>query len=115
MSYDVSLRVKVEGIDAYTTIADGPNITWNVRELIEKSSGWCIKNEAGNGSVYDWYEKIQRGIRELTFNPEEYRQYESPNGWGTVEGTLEFYRDCIEMIESVYQTELLHVAEVYVC
>lgn len=104
MSYSISFRVKVEGTNEYVepsfVIREGihPNITWNVRELIEQSSGWDIQNEGPNGTIKEWAEKIKEGKKNLAENPEKYRKYESPNGWGTVEGTLHFYKDCLSMI-----------------
>lgn len=119
MSYDVTLRVKVEGIDKYIVVADNCcNITWNVRELIKQSSGWDIKNEASNGPVKEWEEKIYKGVQELKFHPEKYKKYEAPNGWGTVQGTLGFYQRCLEMVknfeEDWYTRDLMPVAIVWV-
>ena len=119
MSYDVSIKVKVEGIDKYIAPKDEScNITWNVRDLIKQSSGWDIHNEASNGPVKEWEEKILTGIKELSCHPEKYKQYEAPNGWGTVRGTLDFYRRCYDMIrdfeEDYYTRDLLPVAVVWV-
>ena len=94
MSYDVSIRVKAEGVDAYVEAEWLSNITWNVKELIKQSSGWDIRNCDTNGPVMPWLDKIEAGIRELVGRPEVYRQYEAKNGWGTVEGTLTFFKDC---------------------
>ena len=91
MSYDVSIRVKVENADYFLAVpldTDGANVTWNVRELILQSSGWDIKNEDSNGFAIDLYPKILEGIRNLVTNPDAYMAYESPNGWGTIKGTL---------------------------
>ena len=98
MSYDMVLKAKVERErhNKYVHVADGGGITWNVHELIEKSSGWTIKNEANNGLAEDIGKLIERGIYELETSPEEYEQYESPNGWGTIDGTLNFYRYLLE-------------------
>lgn len=96
MSYDVSIRLPVKGLeDKWVEVADLGNITWNVRELIKQSSGWEIKNEDNNGGVLAWMEKIEHGRRELWANPDKYKQYEAPNGWGTVEGTRRFYDICL--------------------
>lgn len=117
MSYDVGIRVKVENKPVYVSVSNyDPNITWNVKELIYQSSGWEIKNCASNGLAIEWIKKIQKGIKELTKNPEKYRQYEASNGWGTVEGTLSFYRHCIEMFDDfmLYYEELSDVAVVWV-
>lgn len=116
MSYDVSIKVKVEGLDHYVFVYDLGNITWNVRELIRQSSGWDIKNEAPNGPLQPWLEKIRAGIKELEQHPGKYRQYEARNGWGTVEGTLEFYRHCVHNAEKFLKRrkQLLPAAVVYV-
>ena len=99
MSYDISLKVKVDGIDKFVSVADGGNITWNVRELIEKSSGWDIKNEDNNGTAEQIGLLIEKGMHELETNPKAYRQYEAPNGWGTVEGTLRFFKHLYEVCQ----------------
>jgi len=96
MSYDISLKVKVEGVDKYVECAEGGNTTWNVRTLIEKSSGWSIQNCDNNGTAEALGKLIEKGICELENNPEQYKQYEAPNGWGTVESTLHFYKYLLE-------------------
>lgn len=117
MSYDVSIRLPVKGLeDRYVEVADLGNITWNVRELIKQSSGWEIKNESNNGDLLPWMQMIRRGISELENNPDQYRQYESPNGWGTIQGTLNFYKYCIENAEGwiSWSEDLLPAAVVWV-
>ena len=91
MSYDISFRVKVEGLDNVYVEPYGDNtdanITWNVREMIIKSTGlenWCT--EGCLGLCKDIIPHIANGLAELEKHPEKYKQYESPNGWGTVKG-----------------------------
>ena len=49
MSYDISFKVKVEGIDQYVNVGDcDANITWNVRKIITHSTGLEWKNDANN-------------------------------------------------------------------
>ena len=97
MSYDISFKVKVEGIDQYVKVGDcDANITWNVRKIIEYSTGLEWKNEANNGLCIDVIPKIQKGLDELLVYPEKYKEYESPNGWGTVCGTINFFNRIIE-------------------
>lgn len=92
MSYDIDFRVKVEGVDKYISVGDcDANITWNVRKIIELSTGLPWKNEENNGLCKDVIPHIEWGLHELKTNGEEYKQYESPNGWGTVEGTIRFF------------------------
>jgi hypothetical protein len=100
MSYDISFRVKVEGIDRYVDAFEcDANITWNVRKIIELSTGLPWVNEANNGYVKDIIPSILKGYKELTEHPEKYKKYEAPNGWGTVEGTARFFIKIIETWE----------------
>lgn len=92
MSYDIAFRVKVDGVDAYVDVGEcSANVTWNVRKMIEVSTGLPWKNEANNGLCVDVIPKIIDGYKELTVRPSKYRQYEASNGWGTVEGTRNFF------------------------
>lgn len=97
MSYDISFRVKIEGVDCYVEVGDcEANTTWNVREMIVKSTGLPWYNCANNGFCKDIMDNIERGFNELTFNPGKYKQYEAKNGWGTVETTREFFRNILD-------------------
>lgn len=92
MSYDIRFKVKVEGTDKYVDVGNCyANITWNVRKIIELSTGLPWKNEANNGYCKDVMPAIERGFIELHTNPEKYKPYEATNGWGTVRGTQSFF------------------------
>ena len=95
------LKVKVEGLDIYAPVAWGDivNITWNVHELIKHSSGWDIDNEKNNGTAEDIAKFIVHGINELEQHPDKYKKYEAHNGWGTVKGTLKFYRKFLPYLQ----------------
>lgn len=96
MSYNISFKVKVEGIDKYVEVGNcHANITWNVRKIIELSTGLPWENEANNGLCKDIIPCIEKGYNELLYYPEKYKQYEAPNGWGTVEGTKKFFGDIL--------------------
>lgn len=97
MSYDIDFRVKVEGADHYVSVGDcDANITWNVRKIIELSTGLPWLNEENNGFCKDIIPRIEQGLEELKNHPERYKPYEAPNGWGTVEGTIRFYEDIVK-------------------
>lgn len=92
MSYDITFRVKVEGVEQYVTIGDcDANITWNVRKIIELSTGLPWLNEENNGYCKDVIPKIADRLAELHKHPEKYKPYEAKNGWGTVAGTIRFF------------------------
>lgn len=98
MSYDISFKVKVEGLeDTYVRVGEcDANITWNVREMIVKSTGLEWKNEQNNGLCKDVIPYIANGYAELTKHPEKYKQYEAENGWGTVQGCKRFFRQILD-------------------
>lgn len=59
MSYDITFKVKVDGTDQYVPIGCcGANITWNVRKIIELSTGLPWLNEENNGFCKDVIPKI---------------------------------------------------------
>lgn len=92
MSYDIIFRVKVEGIDKWVEVGDcDANVTWNVRKIIELSTGLPWKNCENNGYCKDVIPRIEAGLLELKTFPEKYKQYEAKNGWGTVEGVIYFF------------------------
>lgn len=106
MSYDISFKVKVEGIDRYVCVGEcSANITWNVRKIIELSTGLPWINEANNGYVKDIIPHILKGYGELINHPEKYKEYEAPNGWGTVEGTKRFFKQIIDDWDSFCRWE----------
>lgn len=97
MSYDICFRVKVEGTDKYADIGNcDANITWNVRDIITESTGLEWRNEENNGYCKDIIPHIENGLASLTKHPGMYKSLEAPNGWGTVEGTKNFFRQIID-------------------
>lgn len=97
MSYDISFKVKVEGVDAWVDVGDcEANTTWNVRKMITESTGLPWNNCCDNGLCSEVIPHIENGLHELVNNPEKYKQYEAKNGWGTVESTIRFFRRIID-------------------
>lgn len=97
MSYDITFKVKVEGVDRYVEVGDcDANTTWNVRKMITTSTGLPWLNCENNGLCKDVIPYIEKGAGELTKYPEKYRRYEASNGWGTVESTLRFFEKILD-------------------
>lgn len=89
MSYDLRVAVKVEGCDEYANIAipDYDDPTYNLSEMF----GACMDWDYEQGVYYkcsEYIPKLEHGIAELKRSWKEYKKYESPNGWGTVEDAL---------------------------
>ena len=93
MSYDISFKVKVEGIEnRYVEVGEcNANITWNLGTMIRVSTGLEWNNEENNGLCKDVIPKIVSGLAELMKHPSKYKKYEAPNGWGTIEGCKRFF------------------------
>lgn len=89
MSYDLSISVKVEGIDRYIDIAypehDSP--TYNLGAMFRACMDWDY-DQHEYYKCSDIIGNIERGIKELTINREEYEKYNPPNGWGDIDGAL---------------------------
>lgn len=101
MSYDLRLGVKVEGCKDLYAVIDEPELsspTYNLGEMFRACMDWdfeqgewyCVANVLPN---------IEQGIHELTFNSKEYKQYNSPNGWGTVSSALNSLKSLLECIQ----------------
>lgn len=117
MSYDITFKVKVEGTNTYIPVGDcDANITWNVRDIITKSTGLDWNNEENNGLCKDIVPKIMDGLNELQCNPDKYKELESPNGWGTIAGTIHFFWRIISAWQEFRQQwpELIDVATFWV-
>lgn len=112
MGYDIQFRVKVEGLEStYLAVGDcNANITWNLREMIVKSTGLDWKNEENNGLCKNVIPYIQKGYDELVKYPEKYKKYESQNGWGTISGCINFFSTILKDWEAFcenYETNYL--------
>ena len=102
MSYDISFRVKVQDTDEYVPIGRcDANTTWNVRDIITKSTGLEWNNCQNNGLCSKVIPKIYNGRKELIKNPGDYRKYEPDNGWESVESTIKFFEQIIKDWESL--------------
>ena len=116
MSYDISFKVKIEGLeDRYVSVGEcEANITWNLRDMIVKSTGLEWKNEENNGLCKDVIPHIIDGLRELMMYPNKYKKYEAENGWGTIEGCIRFFTRIIsdweEFCENYSTRDLVDVA-----
>lgn len=97
MSYNVQFKVKIDGTKRYVVAGNcNANITWNVREIIVKSTGLSWMNEANNGLCSEVIPKIEKGLFELRRNGDRYKKYEPANGWGSVSGTIRFFKEIID-------------------
>ena len=122
MSYDLRIAVKVEGApedNKFAIIAEPEfnSPTYNIGEMFRKCMNWDFEQ----GTFYrvaEVYDNIVRGIKELSENETTYRQYNSPNGWGTTTSALKALKSLKQCIDEIvdgwnwnqFPKELLWVA-----
>lgn len=96
MSYDIRFGVKVEGAQNVYAIIGRPEYaspTYNVRDIFVNCMDW-------NFTQGEWYRmtevlpKVEHGIYELTYNEDEYKKYNTSNGWGSTKSALK----CLQSI-----------------
>ena len=107
MSYDVTFWLMTVHPDKYgeyycplhTPEHDHP--TYNLGKMFRACMDWDFVQ----GAKYRLVEvipKIEHGIHELRFNREKYKQYEPPNGWGTIDSALRCLTNWLEEISDPY-------------
>lgn len=103
MSYDISIKVKVQDIDRYVTIAtpeyDSP--TYNLRAMFVH----CMEWDYEQGKLYKCnkvIEYVENGIKNLVNYTDNYKKYNPSNGWGTLEDAVE---TLISLRKCIYETQ----------
>ena len=91
MGYDIRFKVKAADGSMITMGDQYANITWNVGDMIRLATGLEWNNEEDNGLCVDVMPKIADGMKDLLMNPQKYKKYEDPDGWGTIGGTIDFF------------------------
>lgn len=99
MSYDISIHVKIEGLDQYAEITtpEYANPTYNLGKMFRACMDWDYEQ----GEYYKCSEiisNIERGIYELRVHRNQYLKYNPENGWGDLDGALRVLESCRECI-----------------
>lgn len=97
MSYDIDLKDKagnyIDFSDVENTNGGMPNVTFNIAGMLMALP--CDRPPKWDGKLaYKLVTPISLSILELSINPEKYRKFEAPNGWGTIEGCKNFLINC---------------------
>ena len=108
MSYDIRFGVQtampnIEG-ERFVIVGrpDYDSPTYNLRDMFVACMDWNYEQSHVDDDGIrrtTWYPmtevlpRIERGIRELTENREEYEKYNPPNGWGDLDGALRCLRN----------------------
>lgn len=105
MKYNFFLRLKTNE-DEWINMGVNHIISWNVRDLIEASSGWYIYNEDKLGLASDLVPTLQKGIIELNQSSQVYADYEILHGFGTIKSVLKFYKELLYDCQQYPYTEI---------
>ncbi|MCI1966336.1 MAG: hypothetical protein LKJ17_09460 [Oscillospiraceae bacterium] len=99
MQYRVVLRIQVQE-NHWIKVGDDHKTLWEIRGLIEDTSGWVLLNQEKLGSTESLVPMFEKGILRLQNSPDSYLSYEAIGGMGTIQNTVEFYqnlmKDCRE-------------------
>lgn len=99
MSYSIGIYVKVEGCSKYALIAEPfySSPTYNLGKLFRACMDWNFKSSEYYRCDYVMG-RIDKGIKEIAYNSDEYTELLPSNGWGTMSSalnSLDSIRECI--------------------
>ena len=110
MSYDICFKYRIGMTDKYIFDFDEKfNITYNVGNIIRKSSGYKNWNSSLDVCVLDLYKPFKKGLKELKKNIEKYRELEPSNGWGNCENVIKFYEWFFESLKEYTEDEMQYI------
>lgn len=89
MSYNIRLEAELKNAKKFVQLGEDYSITYNLGEMLSVTVG-STPSEWDGMLAGDLLPKLTVGINKLIFFPEDYLKYESPNGWGTINGCREF-------------------------
>ena len=79
------------------------NITHNLAKMASEAGIYCVlwhPNENGYQKTDDIIDLLSNGLDRLKSDPDHYRQFDAPNGWGVYQHFVLFVEDvlknCIE-------------------
>ena len=104
MSLDVSL-IRTQPTEVYTS-----NITHNLNEMAEAVGIYkhlWRPEEIGIKVAGELIEPLRDGLKKLKEDPQKYKEYDSPNGWGTYKYFVPFVEDylnaCVEYPDALIE------------
>lgn len=105
MNYSIFLQLKIKE-DKLMTMGGKHVISWDTRDIISASSGWFIINQDRTRLASELIPMLQKGILELTQDPQAYEIYEILHGLGTNKSILRFYKNLLEDCKQYPYAEL---------
>ena len=97
MSYSVTFYIIPKGCTNIEHDIEWRSVTYNLRDMFVALPCGYIKD--WNKKSTNWiYKKAIDSIKELRTKPLNYRQYEAENGWGAVDGMIDFLEWVVDNI-----------------
>lgn len=96
MSLDVGISANI-----YTEVFES-NITHNLNEMADQAGIYkhlWRPEEIGIKKAGQLIEPLKAGLAKLRSDPEHFKQFNSPNGWGLYEHLVEFVKKYLEHCE----------------
>ena len=114
MSLDVTLYVKIDtgGKEKKEIELYWANITHNLAEMADAAGIYeCLwrPDEIGAKYAKDIINCLEDGLKKLKADPEKYKKYDSPNGWGIYEHFVPFVENYLEACKDNPKA-LIHVS-----
>ncbi len=107
MGYSVRFEAKLEGAEQWVPVGESINHTSNTGNMIQEVCG--LRPPSWDGKkCSELLPFIDKGIKQLRSNRQEYRKFEPSNGWGTVETTIVFL-DAIRTVCEEYPSAVVRV------
>jgi hypothetical protein len=75
------------------------NITHNLNKMAEAVGLYEVlwrPEEIGITIASQMVEPLEKGLKELETNPDKYKAYDPPNGWGNYEGFVSFCKSVLQ-------------------
>ena len=103
MSLDVTLKV-VRPTEIYSD-----NITHNLGDMAEAAGIYTVlwrPDELGIEKAGELIEPLRAGLALLKSDPERFKQYDSPNGWGMYEHFVPFVENYLHACEDCPEADV---------
>ena len=85
------------------------NITHNLNVMAEHAGLYeplWRPEDIGGKFAKDIIQYVEKGLADLKARPEHYKQYDSPNGWGTYEQFVMFIEEYLEALKNFPKAKL---------
>ena len=93
MSLDVYLTLRKKDVFGY-------NITHNLRDMAIKAGAYdLVWHPPEKTKAKTVRPVLAASISKMESDPDHFRKYNPPNGWGTYEDLLQFFREYLEACE----------------